>query len=334
MQLNEAVKRIHPHAREHLQRCGLNPAEVVWTQEPVGLLGAEQYVPCMFNRRLAPGNAFQQQYVDWANVIERYSSKEGLLAYANRAGFFGLLPPTLTIASALELPGAFPFGGPYWVKNAEGETTGGVNVLGPLARGELADAVSRFTGQGVKAQVQKHVDGKDISNQYLAVVNAVGEVELKFLGTTSQVVSGGHHVGNKWPATVGDCGWLTHGLAQALVSMGLQGFFGVDARISDLSGYVTEWNLRVNGSSVPLYLARKWGYTEAYLIRETPLNPALSARQVFHRLRVSGLEHRPGRGGAVAYLWGWAETAHTLGIATFGERAREMYDEVSELLIA
>ncbi|SHN38409.1 hypothetical protein [Rhizobacter sp. OV335] len=328
LQLDPSVQILHAEADAHLRRCGLNPTtEVVWDQRAVPLLPGESYVPCMFDHAHAPQGAMDQEWArKWQQVIKLASMKSEFPGVMEEWGFSGLTPKSLVSRPGNEV--IIPLDmEPVWIKRVF-ETSGGVNVEGPLEDADLDAAVRRFRRRGEAFQVQEHIPGDDYSNQYFVEWDGT----LRFLGSTKQVVIGGHHAGNE--SSKDDWGPLTHAIARKLAALGLRGFFGIDFRVDGLMGLVTEFNLRVNGSSVPEYLRWLFGLKSVFLIRETPVNPKLQFSQVFDRLQDAGLEFDPITGGAMVYLFGWFLTGHTLGIAIYGDDPRPRYDEVSRLLLA
>jgi hypothetical protein len=328
VQLDPSVRSLFRPAIAHLRRCGLNPTtNIVWNQGAVPMLRRETYVPCMFESAYAPPNVRELDWArNWQKVIETASMKSEFPGVMEDWGFSGLIPRSLVFrpGDTVDIPEGM---NKVWLKRTV-ETTGGVNVEGPLGGADLDAAIRRFQRRDEAFQVQEHVSGEDYSNQYFAEFDGT----LRFLATTEQVVINGHHAGNETSSD--DWGPLTHAIAQKLVALGLRGFFGIDFRVDGLTGRVTEFNLRVNGSSVPEYLRVQFGFSKVFLIRETQVNPRLSLTQALDRLKNTGHELDPHTGGAVAYLWGWFKTGRTLGIAIYGDDARARYDEVSSILRA
>lgn len=327
LQLDPSVLTLLADAADHLRRCGLNPTnDIVETQDAVPLLPGESYVPCMFDSARAPQGAMDHEWArKWKQAIDLAAMKSEFPGVMEAWGFSGLSPKSLVSRPGNEVIIPLEME-PVWIKRVF-ETTGGVNVEGPLEDADLDAAVRRFRRRGEAFQVQKDVPGDDYSNQYFIEWDGT----LRFLGSTRQVVINGHHAGNE--SSKDDWGPLTHAIAQKLAALGLRGFFGIDFRVDGLTGRVTEFNLRVNGSSVPEYLRQLLGFKRVYLIRETPVNPRLRFSQVFDRLQDAGLELVPGQGGVIVYLFGWFLTGHTLGISIYGDDPQPQYDEVSRLLL-
>jgi len=336
LQLNGRGQYVFPHMLAHVRRAGSEPTErVTWHQRgdkdlPQGM----QYMPCGLNLSMAPANMQDsEEFLRWAELLRQAAKKSDFVRWATDNGLVGLMPETLPFAAnqAPEIREGF---GPGWVKDAESEVTGKTNVHGPFEGERLMAAAVDFSGEGIAYQVQQHVEGIDISNQYL-VVRENGESTLHFLGTTEQVVheeeDGAHHAGNRWGPAVNDCGWMTHAIAQRLVAQGLQGFFGIDARVDGLTGRVTEPNLRTNGSSAGLAFGLMHGFNDGLLIRESPVNRHLSLDQLFGRIERSGLEFRPGIGGVMVHTVGYVEQG-TLGLTAYGPDAQAMFDEMSAIL--
>jgi hypothetical protein len=328
LQLDRSVRSLYPFEADHLRDCTLEPTtNIVWNQDAVRLYPRESYVPCMFDSAHAPEGVLDQEWArKWQHVIDLASMKSEFPGVMEEWGFSGLIPRSLVFrpGDTVVIPEDM---GPVWVKRTF-ETSGGVNVEGPLGGADLDAAIRRFQKRDEAFQVQEHVSGEDYSNQYFVEPDGT----LRFLGSTKQVVINGHHAGNE--SSKDDWGPLTHAIAQKLAALGLRGFFGIDFRVDGLTGRVTEFNLRVNGSSVPEYLRQQFGFKSVFLIRETPVNPHLHFPQVFDRLKKAGLAFNPDTGGAMVYLWGWFLTGRTLGIAIFGDDARARYDEVSRILLA
>lgn len=328
LQLDPSVQPLLADAAAHLRRCGLNPTnEIVWTQDAVPLLPGESYVPCMFDSTRAPQGVMDQEWArNWQQVIDLAAMKSEFPGVMEEWGFSGLIPKSLVFRPGDDV--VIPLNiRPVWVKRTF-ETSGGVNVEGPLDGAALDAVIHSFLQRGEPFQVQQDVPGDDRSNQYWA---APWDGALAFLGSTKQAVIRGHHAGNE--SSKDDWGPLTHAIAQMLVALGLRGFFGIDFRVDGLTGRVTEFNLRVNGSSVPEYLRWLFGLKRVFLIRETPVNPKLQFSQVFDRLQDAGLEFNPTTGGVMVYLFGWFLTGHTLGISIYGDDPQPRYDEVSRLLL-
>jgi len=336
IQLDGRLQHVFPHMLAHLGRAGFEPTQqVTWHQQGnKELAPGMQYMPCGLNLPMAPANVRDsEEFQMWDEVLRQAAQKRAFVTWAKNNGLIGLMPETLPF-DANELPVIPPDFGLGWVKDAESEVTGKTNVHGPFEGEQLMAAAVDFSGEGLAYQVQQHVDGVDISNQYL-VVRKDGESTLHFLGTTEQVVheeeDGAHHAGNRWRPAVGDCGWMTHAIAQKLVAQGLQGFFGIDARVDGLTGRVTEPNLRTNGSSAALALGLMNGFDDGLLIRESPVNPNLSLDQLFGRIERSGLEFRPVIGGVIVHTIGYVEQG-TLGLTAYGPDAQDMFDEMSAIL--
>lgn len=326
IQLHESLKRAFRPASDHLLRCGLTPTtQVEWHQNPLSMRRNELYVPCMFDEEFAPlGIENESWATDWQDALESASLKSAFPGFMERHGFWGFAPQTLVFnpGQSIVLPDDF---GKGWVKDAF-ETTGGVNVKGPFEGADLRRAAQRFVRRGRVVQVQRHVPGNDYSNQYY-----LDDEGVHFLGTTVQVVLNGHHAGNE--SSSRDFGPVTHPMMDVLHEAGLRGFAGGDLR-GNTTALVSEFNLRVNGSSVPEYLRRRFNFPSVYLIRETPVNPNLSPEQVFRRLEEHGLEFSPEKGGIIAYLWGWLESGHTIGLASFGDNPSALYRRAAEVLMA
>lgn len=326
VQLDASVVDLVEAARPHYLRVGLNPTTtIVSTQSAVDLLPGEVYVPCMYNPQWAPQNALDPS---WNQVIVDAAMKSEFVKFMTTHGFIGLAPATQVArpGEVIDLPAGVD---KVWFKRTI-ETSGGVNVEGPVGGEQFADKAATYAQRGEPYQIQEHVHGVDISNQYWVEVDIDGNATLEFFGTTEQVMVKDHHAGNRWPAPVGDWGPLTHAIAEKLVALGLRGFFGVDARVNGITGRITEFNLRVNGSSVPLMLARRLGADSVSLRRETLVHRSLTPERMFQRLEDSGHEFRGGE-GVVVYLVGWFRQG-TVGIATFGANSQRRYDKVERLL--
>jgi hypothetical protein len=325
IQLHESLRPLFGPASAHLRRCGLAPTtQVVWHQGPVRMRRNEVYVPCMFDEEFAPlGIENAPWALNWQAALESASLKSVFPGFMARNGFSGFTPETLVFypGDTIVIPDDFE----GWVKDAF-ETTGGVNVKGPFKGDALRRAAQRFVRRCRVVQVQRHVPGKDYSNQYY-----LDDEGVHFLGTTVQVVVNGHHAGNE--SSPRDFGPVTHPMMDLLHEAGLRGFAGGDLR-GNTTALVSEWNLRVNGSSIPEYLRHKFNFPSVYLIRETPVNPNLSPNQVFRRLEEHGLEFSPEKGGTIAYLWGWLQSGHTIGLASFGDDPRAQHERAAQVLMA
>jgi hypothetical protein len=336
IQLDENTQDVLPNVLDHYRRAGLEPTEhITWHQRGSKKLPQGwQYMPCGLNRKMAPKNIRNsQEILAWDSVIRRCASKEAFTAYAKKRRFSGLMPRTLSFKAgqAPVIPSDF---GPGWVKDAEREVTGESNVIGPLEGEDLLAAAKRFASTGFAYQVQQHVEGVDVSMQYLAV-RTEGKTRLHYLATTEQVVhkqgNGAHHAGNRWGPSVPDLGALTNGISEGLVADGMQGFFGIDARSNGLTQRITEPNLRINGSSAVLVLAKMYGFDEGLVIREMPVNRHLSLDQRFSRIRSSGLEFNVDDGGVLVHNAGYRDT---LGVAVIGSEPQAKLDEISKRLVA
>lgn len=218
-------------------------------------------------------------------------------------------------------------GGRWWVKRCV-ETSGSVNVTGPHEADVLPSVIEEFV-PNERYQIQEHVSGNDFSNQYFCEENG----HLHFLGTTEQVIVDNHHVGNRLNHATPDWGGLTHKIATSFVDGGVRGFFGVDFRADGLRAWVTEPNIRVNGSSVPVTLMRRLKLSEMEFRREIKVAARYSFNDVFSAIRDHGLEYCPVRKqGAVVYLWGWYFSNKSVGVVALGNDSNRVLSDVQDVL--
>lgn len=325
--LPKSFRTVFPTAVNHMRNMGLRPTtHVVSTLNPNARdIEGRTLVPHTHSDRSNNPNA--------AAVRDASGDKDRTPAWMSEVGLRHLMPQTTVL-----LPGQ-RFDADRWgnrramVKRCR-ESSGAaefLNVVGPLAVPMIGDAVAKLHDRGEPAQIQAAVpengDGWDGSAQFFAFDGENGSV-LKLLGMTRQLVDpvDNHHFGNEAPVHI-DRRFedALMQVAQALFNRGLRGFFGVDFRVS-VNGdgfWVTEFNLRINGSSAPLMIMLLLGKSNMCFMREIEVHKGLSLE---HALKL--VEQADG----VAYHFGFWQTQRRLGVVMFDDDATPRLQELKARL--
>jgi ATP-grasp domain len=333
VQLHHALQEILPLAQAHLERVtGRTFGHIEWTQDPIPLNEREAYIPCMYNDEDAPNNIrYKSEYIRWNETTKRYATKNGFIAFCEEYGFQHLLPKTIRFKAGEKLNiDALP--NHLWIKRNY-ETTGSVNVM-PFSRSSTASLqeVYDFVGNH-PYQIQEHIPGEDYSISYC--VTQDGQA-VRFT-TVDMIVENNHHAASRFPSTGGlikIVDEIDH-LIQTVADLGFRGLIGVDLRGENNSYYAIEWNMRLSGSHIPYLLANELGHEKGFYRREVKVNPLLSPQEVYDRLHASGLEYNSKtRQGAIAYLWGWLQSEHSIGILALADNPEALCQSVEKILIA
>lgn len=216
----EAVTRV---LIEHQRGNGLNVTDqLVLTQGRTALLPGETYLPAQGNRQNTPEGAEDPAWVD---LVAQYARKADLESMTAEFGMSHMLPWTQTFEANArpEIPANVE---KVWLKEPDEEVSGRPSVYGPLTHEQAKEKVaSQFKGR--RYQLQEHVHGKALSDQYFVDPRDGGVV---FLGETEQIIVDGHHTGNAIRAL--QPGMVIepfHHMVAGLVLKNMKGFLGVDS---------------------------------------------------------------------------------------------------------
>lgn len=314
-------------AADHLRNGGMNPTtNVIWHLNPSAEeIGSRTLVPHTHSNRSHNPAA--------AAVRDAAGDKDRTPAWMSEVGLRHLMPQT-TVLRPGEQFDADRWGNQRAMVKRCRESSGAaaiLNVVGPLAVPMIGNEVAKLHDRGEPAQIQAVVpengDGWDGSAQFFAFDGENG-AELKLLGMTRQLVDpvDNHHFGNEAPVHIDrrfeDA--LTE-VALALFNRGLRGFFGVDFRVSVNGGdfWVTEFNLRINGSSAPLMIMLLLGKSNMCFMREIQVHEDHSLKHALELVE---------RAGGVAYHFGFWQTQRRLGVVMFDDDAKPRLQELKARL--
>jgi ATP-grasp domain len=326
LQLDPLVRPYFPYAERYIVvNCGIDVTpDVIWTQDPVDLLPGEMYVPLMYNDRLRPRN-FQD--ARWAEVIHSCSQKSQLGNFLTQIQLQRYLPWSVVIDASQFSEEILIGQGDRFMTKYLYERRGFQNVQGPFRSEELRVHLESYGKQGV--QIQQYLEGRDYSVQYFATSD-----ELKFLGTTEQVVKENHHAGNSAPVR-GELGGACHLIAIELQNAGLRGFFGIDVRVHGLQVHVIEFNLRRNGCSAPMAFRFQNGIPAMDYRNDVRVSD--DAAEVFRNLRASRLAYdQTTKTGIIPVDWGQIGEGR-IGVVAYGStlgECNEMQERLAGFLSA
>lgn len=223
MQIHAEMEAVTRELITHQRENGLNVTDrLVLTQRRTALLPGETYLPAQGNRQNTPEGAEDQAWVD---LVARFARKADLESMMAELGMSHVLPWTQTFAAGVqpEIPENVE---KVWLKEPDEEVSGRPSVFGPLTREQAVEKVaSQFEGR--RYQLQEHVHGRALSDQYFIDPRDGGVV---FLGETEQIIVDGHHTGNTiralQPRMVVE---PYHLMVAGLVLRSMKGFLGVDS---------------------------------------------------------------------------------------------------------
>lgn len=324
--LPESFRPIFGTALNHLRNRGLNPTtDVVWALNPsVQEIGNRVLVPHTHNdRNINP---------DAVDVRDAAGDKDRTPGWMSSIGQRHEMPRTVVLQPGQQFDLARWGNQRVFVKRCT-ESSGVTefpNVVGPISGQAVVDAVAQLHARNEPVQVQAAVpetgEGWDGSAQFFASDGKDGGV-LRLLGITRQLVDArNHHFGNEAPVKINRR--IRRALlkvARTLVNQGLRGAFGIDFRVSGdgENGWITEFNLRVNGSTFPLLIMLLLGKSNMSCVREIEVHSSLSLEDA-----LAIVEDADG----VAYHFGFWQAQHRLGVVMFDDDAAVRLEELRDRL--
>lgn len=326
--LPASFQPIFATALNHLRNRGLNPTtDVVWNLNPSAQeIGNRVLVPHTHNDRSNNPNAVA--------VRDAAGDKDRTPGWMSSIGQRHVMPQTVVLQPGQQFDLAKWGNRAAFVKRCK-ESSGVTelpNVVGPLKGEALVDGVALLHARNEPAQIQAAVPefgkGWDGSAQFFANDGENGPV-LRLLGITRQLVDArNHHFGNEAPVKINRR--IRRALlevARTLVEQGLRGAFGIDFRVSEdgENGWITEFNLRVNGSTFPLLIMLLLGKSNMSCVREIEVHSGLSLKDALAIVE--------GAGG-VAYHFGFWQAQHRLGVVMFDDDAASRLEELRDRLTA
>ena len=301
------IIQLHPDLKsqwnlitEHYTRIGLSYSKnVIWD---VSLSVLEDYpnydVSLFFFGNATTGISYDEDWFrrldsDWFKVVKFINSKNNFIKLAQELGVS--VPKTFCIENKAAIKDLTQFPYPCYLKPAVSVDGAGISRC---ENQQKLKYVLRMLFDDVPLQIQEEVSASSFLNlQYRVTTSG-----LERLATTSQILDGCAHNGNRYPSMHQP--WETvEPMAKWMAQRGMKEVFAFDVAVVEDAAQTRylaiECNPRFNGASYPTGIAKKLNITSWTCETFTTQYHSLE------KLNLSDIEFDPKSGtGAVVVNWG------------------------------